>query len=114
MLPLMLIGCASGTNRTNVAPTQVWVLGTLHRNHLDENFHYSLWDLDQAIRKIGPDIICGEVSPQARQGTMRGYFPPEQRIVEQIALGLKIPFAPADWRAPSEDYIKAEKIDPNI
>ncbi|WP_337661440.1 hypothetical protein [Erythrobacter sp. Alg231-14] len=56
-----LIGCdAAETSKTNL--TQVYVLGTIHSNHVDSET-YSLNVLESAIRAASPDIVLTEIPP---------------------------------------------------
>jgi hypothetical protein len=78
---------------------QFLALGAAHKYHVENNYHYSLSDFVQAITVIKPDLICGEVTPEAFGSELRGYFPPEQRVVEEVAKRIHATYVPSDWRA---------------
>jgi hypothetical protein len=103
---IFISGCVVFKSRLELANPnpQFFVVGTVHRGHLNGDFMYSLADIKNIIKTIAPDVICGEVAPEAYGTPMRGYFPPEQRIVEAVASAIDAIYTPCDWRAPARDY----------
>jgi hypothetical protein len=88
---------------------QFTALGTVHKYHLEKGYHYSLYDLTQAITAAKPDLICGEVAPEAYKSDLRGYFPPEQRVVEELAKRIQATYIPSDWRSSAPDFVRVPK-----
>lgn len=80
------------------APREVILVGTVHNLHLKPQYHYSIPDLGRQIAALHPDLVCGEITPEAYQGPMEGYFPPEAAYLAEIAPGFKARFVPVDWR----------------
>jgi hypothetical protein len=66
--------------------------------HFDERYHYSLIDLEAQVRSLHPDVVCGEITPEAYNAPMEGNFPPEAAFLAEMAPVLGIRFIPADWR----------------
>jgi hypothetical protein len=71
----------------------VFLLGTAHDLHFKPESHYSLPDLGNEVEALHPDLICGEITPEAYQGTMEGYFPPEAAYLAEVAPILHARFA---------------------
>ena len=96
------------------APSQpvVILLGTAHELHFKPESHYSLADLQNELEALHPDLICGEIAPEAYQGPMEGYFPPEAAYVAEIASQLQARFAPTDWRIAKAWQSRAEQMEP--
>jgi len=106
---------------TQPAPTQptatssnldVILLGTAHDLHLKAEDHYSLADLRNEVKALQPDLICGEIAPEAYQGPMEGYFPPEAAYLAEIASALHARFAATDWRIAKAWQDRAEQMQP--
>ena len=94
------------------APNEVILVGTAHTMHLKAEFHYSLADLQQEIEALKPDVICGEITPEAYHGPMEGNFPIEAAFLDEIAPALHAKFVPADWRVAMEWQRRANKLTP--
>jgi hypothetical protein len=96
------------------APQQpeVFLLGTMHEYHFQERFHYSLADLGREVESLRPEVICGEIAPEAYNSVMEGYFPPEAAYLAEIAPSLKARFIPADWRISYGWQHRASQMEP--
>ena len=91
---------------------EVILLGTAHDLHFKSESHYSLADLRTEVEALHPDLICGEIAPEAYQGPMEGYFPPEAAYLAEIAPLLHARFAPTDWRIARAWQRRAEQMEP--
>ena len=91
---------------------EVILLGTAHDLHFKPESHYSLADLRSEVEALHPDLICGEITPEAYQGPMEGYFPPEAAYLAEIAPTLHARFAPTDWRIAKAWQVRAEQMEP--
>jgi hypothetical protein len=110
LLPASFFG---QTNSAQPAPQpEVILLGTAHNMHFALENHYSLIDLRTEIEGLHPDLICGEITPEAYHSVMEGYFPPEASYVAEIASSLKARFVPADWRIAYAWQSRAESTEP--
>jgi hypothetical protein len=91
---------------------EVTLLGTAHSLHFKLESHYSLADLRNELEALHPELICGEIAPEAYQGPMEGYFPPEAAYLAEIAPTLHARFAPTDWRIAKAWQSRAEQMEP--
>lgn len=91
---------------------EVILLGTAHDSHFKAESHYSLADLRAEVEALHADLICGEITPEAYQGPMEGYFPPEAAYLAEIAPTLHARFAATDWRIAHAWQIRAEQMEP--
>jgi len=48
---------------SKVIPT-VYLIGSIHSQHFDPQYHYSLNDLQTQIIALKPDLVCGEITPE--------------------------------------------------
>jgi hypothetical protein len=87
-------------------------LGTAHDLHFKAESHYSLADLRNEVEALRPDLICGEITPEAYQLPIEGYFPPEAAYLAEIAPALHARFAPTDWRIAKAWQDRAEQMEP--
>jgi hypothetical protein len=55
-------------------------------------------DLQRQVLAQHPDVICGEITPEAYNAPMEGNFPPEAAMLAEMAPGWGVRFVPADWR----------------
>lgn len=76
----------------------VYLIGSIHNKHLNSNKHYSINDLLAQISVLKPDLVCGEITPEAYEKPMEGYFPPEAAVLAEMASELNYSFVPVDWR----------------
>jgi hypothetical protein len=101
---------------------QIFLVGSVHNFHFEERYHYSLIDLQAQVRSLHPDVICGEMTPEAYNAPMEGNFPPEAAMLAEMAPGWGARFIPADWRVSfarmdrasqqlSEDKKKSAELD---
>jgi hypothetical protein len=100
--------------RSTTAPSnpEVILLGTAHDLHFKAESHYSLPDLRNEVEALHPDLICGEITPEAYQGLMEGYFPPEAAYLAEVAPTLHARFAATDWRITHAWQTRAEQMEP--
>jgi hypothetical protein len=77
---------------------EIFLIGSEHNMHFEERYHYSLIDLQAQVRSVHPDVVCGEITPEAYNGPMEGNFPPEAAMLAEMAPGWGVRFIPADWR----------------
>jgi len=114
---LPLLSChllAQGALQPAAAPSkpEVILLGTAHDLHFKPESHYSLADLRTEVEALHPDLICGEITPEAYQGPMEGYFPPEAAFLAEVAPTLHARFAVTDWRIAKAWQSRAEEMEP--
>lgn len=79
-------------------PLEIYLIGSVHGMHFEERYGYSLIDLQAQVRSVQPEVICGEITPDAYNGPMEGNFPPEAAMLAELAPGWGARFIPADWR----------------
>jgi hypothetical protein len=80
------------------AVPEVYLIGSIHDMHFEERYHYSLVDLQRQVLAQHPDVICGEITPEAYNAPMEGNFPPEAAMLAEMASGWGARFVPSDWR----------------
>lgn len=95
-------------NEFNGKP-EICIIGTIHSMHFDPEYHYSIIDIQAQICALKPDLVCGEITPEAYGQAMEGYFPPEAAFLAQMASKLNYRFEPVDWRLDYATQSKAEK-----
>lgn len=101
LLAAFLTSCTS-----NKIESDIYILGTIHSNHLVSDLGYTLKDLENTLEQIKPDLICIEMTEEALGGEMEGYFPTENAVILEYAKRNNIPVCPVDWRA---DLSRQEK-----
>ena len=112
-LPLLSCSLLAQTRPTaTTSNPEVFLLGTAHDLHFQVENHYSLADLGNEVEALHPDLICGEITPEAYQGPMEGYFPPEAAFLAEIAPALHARFAATDWRITHAWQRRAEEMQP--
>jgi len=92
---------------------EVYLVGVIHNMHFESKSNYSLIDLQEQILSIHPDVICGEIAPEAFDQPMEGYFPPEAAFLAAMASTWKVRFVPVDWRVSYILQKKAEAEEPS-
>jgi hypothetical protein len=92
---------------------EVYLVGAIHNMHFESKNNYSLIDLQEQILSIRPDVICGEITPEAFDQPMEGYFPPEAAFLAAMAPTWKVRFVPVDWRMSYILQKKAEAEEPS-
>jgi hypothetical protein len=90
----------------------VFLVGSFHNNHFQDRFHYSMPDLRTQVLSLSPDLVCGEIAPEAYQQPLEGYFPLEAALLDETARERGIRFAPMDWRMDTARQIEAEAEEP--
>ncbi|HMD77572.1 MAG TPA: hypothetical protein VKG86_09375 [Terracidiphilus sp.] len=88
---------------------EIFLIGSVHHMHFEERYHYSLIDLQAQVRSLHPDVVCGEIPPEAFNGPMEGNFPPEAAMLAEMAPEWGVHFIPADWRVSFAWQERAEK-----
>jgi pheromone shutdown protein TraB len=86
------------SNTTGTGDRDFYLIGTAHHMHFEDRYHYSVIDLEAQVRSLHPDVVCGEITPQALNGPMEGNFPPEAAMLAEMAPRWGAHFVPADWR----------------
>ena len=76
----------------------VYLIGAAHNMHFNPDNHYTINDLLAQVCALHPDLVCGEITPEAFQQPMEGYFPPEAAFLAEMAAESGYRFAPVDWR----------------
>jgi hypothetical protein len=111
---LLLSSCISAQPQPSapLSNPEVFLLGTAHDLHFNPDSHYSLPDLRNEVEALHPDLICGEITPEAYQGPMEGYFPPEAAYLAEVAPMLHARFAATDWRIARAWQHRAEDMEP--
>jgi len=107
VLPTSIFPQEMKLDTSNTKPT-VYLVGSIHHMHFDPESHYSIIDLLAQISALRPDLVCGEITPEAFNQPMEGYFPPEAAFLAEMASELNYRFVPADWRL---DYATQAKAD---
>ena len=106
-LVLALPACGQSSKQPEII-----LVGTIHNWHFNVDNHYSLADLRAEIEALHPEVICGEITPDAFEGPMEGYFPPEAAMLAELAPTLNARFVPADWRMAKAWQTRAEGMIP--
>ena len=88
----------SAPKNSEDAKPAVYVIGSIHNMHFNSDNHYSMNDLLEQISILKPDLVCGEIAPEAYNQAMEGYFPPEAALLAEMATTLDYRFVPTDWR----------------
>jgi hypothetical protein len=92
------LAAQQGALREAAAAPEIFLIGTIHNMHFEERYHYSLIDLQRQVLAQHPEIICGEITPEAYNAPMEGNFPPEAAMLAELAPGWGVKFVAADWR----------------
>ena len=96
----------------SIKPT-AYLIGSIHNMHFKPDKHYSINDLLAQIRALKPDLVCGEITPEAYKQPMEGYFPPEAAVLAEMASELNYRFVPVDWRLDYTTQSMANKEFPS-
>jgi hypothetical protein len=88
---------------------EIYLIGSIHNMHFEERYHYSLVDLQRQVLAEHPDVICGEITPEAYNAPTEGNFPPEAAMLAEMAPGWGVRFVPADWRVSFAWQARAEQ-----
>jgi hypothetical protein len=76
----------------------IYLIGSVHNMHFEDRYRYSLIDLQTQVLSVHPDVVCGEITPEAFNAPMEGNFPPEAAMLAEMAPAWGVRFIPADWR----------------
>jgi hypothetical protein len=121
-LSASLLAAQNEAPKSISATPEIFLVGSVHNMHFEERYHYSLIDLQAQVRSLHPDVVCGEITPEAFNGPMEGNFPPEAAMLAEMAPQWGARFIPSDWRVSfawqerasqqlSEDKKKSAAID---
>lgn len=102
----------ANTKTDHNTKAQIFIIGTIHAMHFVPDFHYSLNDLQAQISALKPDLVCGEIAPEAYSKSMEGYYPPEAAFLSEMASMLNYRFEPVDWRLDFATQSKADSSYP--
>jgi len=94
--------------KKTVTGQEIFIIGSIHSMHFNPEYHYSITDLLEQIRALNPDVVCGELAPDAFDQSTEGYFPPDAALLAEMAPVLNYRFVPVDWRL---DYATQSKAD---
>jgi hypothetical protein len=84
-------------DKRDIAP-KVYLIGSIHNMHFNPDNHYSVNDLLSQIQALKADLVCGEITHEAYNQPMEGYFPPEAAFLAEMASESNYRFVPVDWR----------------
>jgi len=87
---------------------EIFIIGTIHSMHFNPDYHYSINDLLAQIIALKPEVVCGEIVPEAFDRATEGFFPPEAAFLAEMASSAYYRFVPVDWRL---DYATQAKAD---
>lgn len=114
----ILLGIVAAVSGQHAAPARhdpgVFLVGSIHNGHFQESAHYSLQDLRAQVLALDPDLICGEITPEAYQQPLEGYFPPEAAFLDEVARDERRRFAAIDWRMDSARQSEAAAAEPAL
>ena len=112
----LLLGIVAAAWGQQSAPLRenpaVFLVGSIHNSHFQDPPRYSIQDLKAQVLALNPDLICGEITPEAYQQPLEGYFPPEASFLDEVAREHTIRFAAIDWRMDSARQSDAEAAEP--
>jgi len=91
---------------------EIFIIGSIHSMHYNPDYHYSIADLMEQIRALKPDVVCGEIAPEAFEQVTEGYFPPEAALLAEMAPLLNYRFVPVDWRLDYATQTAADSVYP--
>jgi hypothetical protein len=97
-LPASLLAAQNVAQKSVSATPAIFLVGSVHNMHFENRYHYSLIDLQTQVQSLNPDVVCGEITPEAYNGPMEGNFPPEAAMLAEMAPQWGARFIPADWR----------------
>ncbi|RXK86377.1 hypothetical protein [Filimonas effusa] len=91
---------------------KIYLVGAVHSMHFNPGFHYSVNDLLEQVIQLKPNVVCGEITPEAFEKDMEGYYPVEAAFLAEMATKHKYSFIPADWRIDASTQALAASIFP--
>ncbi len=104
--------CADISQEKPVRRPEIFIIGSIHSMHYNPDYHYSIIDLLEQIRALEPDVVCGEIAPEAFEQVTEGYFPPEAALLAEMAPALNYRFIPVDWRLDYATQSGADSVYP--
>lgn len=114
LLAILCITCSSrvNTKKGSAGKPDIFIVGSIHSMHYNPDYHYSITDLLEQVRALKPDVVCGEIAPEAFEQVTEGYFPPEAAFLAEMAPVLNYRFVPVDWRLDYATQAKADSVYP--
>lgn len=100
------------SQKETVTGPEIFIIGSIHSMHYNPDYRYSTVDLLEQIRALKPDVVCGEIAPDAYEQATEGYFPPEAALLAEMAGELNYRFVPVDWRLDYATQAAADSIYP--
>ena len=91
---------------------EIFIVGSIHSMHYNPDYHYSIVDLLEQVRVLNPDVVCGEIVPDAFNQVTEGFFPPEAALLAEMAPVLNYRFVPVDWRLDFATQASADSVYP--
>lgn len=91
---------------------KIYLVGSVHSMHFNSDYHYTVNDLLEQVIHLNPDVVCGEITPEAFKQNMEGYFPLEASFLAEMANHYNYLFIPVDWRIDKSTQALAESIFP--
>jgi len=91
---------------------EIFIIGSIHSMHFNPDYHYSVTDLMEQVRALEPDVVCGEIAPEAFEKVTEGYYPPEAALLAEMAEVLNYRFVPVDWRLDFATQARADSVYP--
>lgn len=107
-----LVFTQSTTGNTQSDKPKIYLVGSVHSMHFNPALHYGLNDLLEQVIQLHPDVVCGEITPEAFRQDMEGYFPLEASFLAEMAKRANYRFIPVDWRIDASTQALAESIFP--
>lgn len=112
LVPAAMAGWTEQDNRLPAVRPEIFIIGSIHSMHYNPDYRYSIADLLEQIRALKPDVVCGEIAPEAFDQVTEGYFPPEAAFLAEMAPVLNYRFVPVDWRLDYATQARADSAYP--
>jgi hypothetical protein len=107
LLAISPLNAQTAASKAPSAARKIFLVGSVHNMHFEERYRYSLIDLQTQVSSLHPDVVCGEITPEAYNGPMEGNFPPEAAMLAEVAPQWGARFIPADWRVSFAEQERA-------
>lgn len=107
-----LVSAQSNIENKHSGKPKIYLVGAVHAMHFNPGFHYTVNDLLEQVIQLKPNLVCGEITPEAFQQNMEGYYPVEASFLAEMADEHKYRFVPVDWRIDASTQALAESIFP--
>lgn len=107
-----LVFTQSKIDKPHFGKPKIYLVGAVHSMHFNPAHHYSVNDLLAQVTKLKPDVVCGEITPEAFKQKMEGYYPLEASFLAEMADRNHYRFIPVDWRIDASTQELAGRIFP--